>query len=105
MTTSWAAIRRGWYQPSVEPGAPRNDDDPPGGHREALLVLLFVLPDDELRRDPNLLVDDRAADARMPPDVDAVHEHALGDLRVGVDPHLGAEDRALDTPARDDDAR
>src|SRR5258706_15391663 len=64
-----------------------DDDDPFGGDVEALAVAVEVVADLRPRRDLDVLVDDRAAHARVAADAHAVEEDRVFDEREGVHAH------------------
>ena len=58
----------------LDPHSLRDHHDPALGHVEALAVLLEVVADGRVRRDLDVLVDDRAADPAVPADVHVLEQ-------------------------------
>src|SRR5688572_12412260 len=82
-----------------------DDDDPLIGHREAALpVPVEIVTERRAGGDLRVLVDDGAADAAMPADVDAREQDRVLDVREAVDADVGREDAAADAAAADDAA-
>src|SRR5262249_43963440 len=82
-----------------------DDDDALLGHLEAALpVVLQVVADRRVRRDLDLLVDDRPADAAVAADVHAVEQDRVLDQGEAVDADVGRQDALADVAAGDDAA-
>ena len=81
-----------------------HDDDAAVGDGVAAAILFRVEADERAARNEHVAIDDRAADARVPPDAHAGHQDRLLDVTEAVDPHVRAQDAADDAAARDDAA-
>src|SRR5262249_50484634 len=68
-------------------------------------ILFEIEPDQRAARDQHVAVDDRPADARVPPDADAGHQNAVLDFAEAVHPYVRAQYAAGDRAAADDTAR
>ena len=81
-----------------EASVTRNDNHAGVGHAEATAVFFKVVTDLNCRRDVDVFVDDHASEFGMPANIDAIHQNAIFDVRVAVDPHFRREDR-VSSPA------
>src|SRR6266851_5268748 len=83
-------------------GALGNHDQARVGDEEALTIALEVIADLLALRHENVLVDDRAPNFRMTPDIRIVHDHRVFNQTVGVHAHGTSQHRIADRAARHD---
>src|SRR5439155_5408752 len=81
-------------------GSLREDDDAALRDVVALPILFDLEADLRARRDVDPLVGDDAPETRVAPHLDAVHQHAFLDVRVGIDSHAREQDRSVNRAAR-----
>src|SRR4051794_22521448 len=74
---SWSRTARRLLRVLLDPHALGDDHDPALGHVEALLVGFGIEADHGVGRDLHVLVDDRALDAAVAADGDALEEDGL----------------------------
>src|SRR5439155_11234866 len=86
-------------------GVLADHDDAAWRDDEALAVALEIDSDLGAFGDADVLVQDRVADYRVAPDVDAVEEHGAVDVCVRVHMDAGGQHRASDPSPRHDHAR
>src|SRR5262245_35759464 len=89
----------------IEQLALGNDDNALlGDQQPALAVVVGVVTDRGVRRDLDVLVDDRPADAAVAADIHALKQDRVLDHGVTVDTDVWRQDAVPDVTARDDAA-